>query len=359
MDYQKLLTEEQISNIYVAEGDIVSFFNSEGKLCTKNHEGIVTVLENSGKEGEDGITPHIGSNGNWFIGEEDTGVKAKGEDGKNGENGADGERGEDGIDGEDGITPHIGSNGNWFVGDEDTGVPARGEKGADGKNGTNGTNGKDGIDGTDGEDGITPHIGDNGNWFIGDEDTGLNASGMSEALESVKIKIDEIVNDKIEISFSYFPVAIQTQKGNVYPIEKNTLIFNNNKWMIDIKAYLVYDNVSEFTPSWTVYCAGGYNPPIIAQFDNTGSFTHTMSEREYLYHKKDCALSELNLNINKNSNNSCICFNTGNEFIYTINISDDSDFYLGGGAPNFQDNSSYIVAVDNMTIIWSTVAKYE
>lgn len=28
-----------------------------------------------------------------------------------------------------------------------------------------------------GEDGITPHIGANGNWWIGDEDTGVNASG--------------------------------------------------------------------------------------------------------------------------------------------------------------------------------------
>lgn len=28
--------------------------------------------------GKDGITPHIGENGNWFIGDEDTGVKAQG-----------------------------------------------------------------------------------------------------------------------------------------------------------------------------------------------------------------------------------------------------------------------------------------
>ena len=34
-----------------------------------------------GKTGADGITPTIGANGNWFIGETDTGVKAEGEDG--------------------------------------------------------------------------------------------------------------------------------------------------------------------------------------------------------------------------------------------------------------------------------------
>lgn len=31
--------------------------------------------------GYDGITPHIGENGNWFLGDTDTGVKAKGVDG--------------------------------------------------------------------------------------------------------------------------------------------------------------------------------------------------------------------------------------------------------------------------------------
>lgn len=28
-----------------------------------------------------------------------------------------------------GITPHIGANGNWYIGDIDTGKPSRGEKG--------------------------------------------------------------------------------------------------------------------------------------------------------------------------------------------------------------------------------------
>lgn len=39
------------------------------------------------------------------------------------------------------------------------------------------TNGKDGRNGTDGNDGITPHIGTNGNWWIGDMDTGVSAQG--------------------------------------------------------------------------------------------------------------------------------------------------------------------------------------
>ena len=34
------------------------------------------------------------------------------------------------FDGKDGITPHIGDNGNWYLGDTDTGKPSRGETGA-------------------------------------------------------------------------------------------------------------------------------------------------------------------------------------------------------------------------------------
>ena len=64
---------------------------------------------------------------------------------------------------------------------------AAGEAGKDGINGindTNGTNGKDGIngvdgkDGSDGKDGNTPFIGENGNWWIGEIDTGVKAAGI-------------------------------------------------------------------------------------------------------------------------------------------------------------------------------------
>lgn len=40
-----------------------------------------------------------------------------------------GEPGANGQPGADGTTPHIGGNGNWFIGDTDTGVPAKGEGG--------------------------------------------------------------------------------------------------------------------------------------------------------------------------------------------------------------------------------------
>lgn len=85
------------------------------------------------KSGTDGETPYIGENGNWWIGETDTGVNAEGDDG------------------DDGDVPEIGENGNWWIGGLDTGITALGS------------------------DGKTPFIGENGNWWIGETDTGVLA----------------------------------------------------------------------------------------------------------------------------------------------------------------------------------------
>ena len=76
------------------------------------------LLASSGGAGADGKTPYIGENGNWWIGDTDTGVKAGGSDGSGGSDGT------DGSDGADGKTPYIGENGNWWIGDTDTGVKA-------------------------------------------------------------------------------------------------------------------------------------------------------------------------------------------------------------------------------------------
>lgn len=54
------------------------------------------------------------------------------------------------LKGANGITPYIGNNGNWYIGSNDTGKPSRGKTGANGANGTNGINGTNGRDGRDG-----------------------------------------------------------------------------------------------------------------------------------------------------------------------------------------------------------------
>ncbi len=197
------------------------------------------ALASCGKDGKDGNTPYIGDNGNWFIGEEDTGISATGP------------KGDKGLDGKPGSSTTIisinktGTSNNvdtYTITFSDnkttTFTVTNGSDGNDGKDftikkvektGTTGlidtytitfsndtttsftiTNGKDGeivtidniaktqtidlvdtytvtytdgnsfsftvTNGKDGEPGLTPHIGENGNWWIGDEDTNVPAS---------------------------------------------------------------------------------------------------------------------------------------------------------------------------------------
>lgn len=59
------------------------------------------------------------------------------------------------LRGTDGITPTIGDNGNWYLGATDTGKPSRGETGPQGTPGKDGANGKDGKPGENGSDGAS------------------------------------------------------------------------------------------------------------------------------------------------------------------------------------------------------------
>ena len=73
-----------------------------GKTTTISVDGasIATVEDGAdgapGSRGSDGITPTIGQNGNWFLGEEDTGKPSRGADGATGATGATGQKGADG-----------------------------------------------------------------------------------------------------------------------------------------------------------------------------------------------------------------------------------------------------------------------
>ena len=83
-------------------------------------------------------------------------AELKGADGAPGKDGADGKpgaAGADGAKGADGITPHIGDNGNWYFGSTDTGNPSRGATGAKGDVGATGPAGPVGPQGPAGAPG--------------------------------------------------------------------------------------------------------------------------------------------------------------------------------------------------------------
>ena len=190
------------------------FIGENGNWWIGETDTGIAAAGPKGDKGDDGDTPTIGENGNWWIGETDTGVKAAGEDGEDGAHGSIiyaggqpntegntnypftpawegsyyldqnnkvlygpidaggsagsislvGEDGEDStVPGPPGTTPTIGENGNWWIGDTDTGVKAAGEDGEDST--------------VPGPPGTTPTIGENGNWWIGAVDTGVKAAG--------------------------------------------------------------------------------------------------------------------------------------------------------------------------------------
>ena len=110
----------------------------------------------SGKGGANGKTPEIRVNENtlqWrYTGDEiwlnlyDLSV-LKGLDGKDGT---------DGATGKDGKTPFIGENGNWWIGETDTGVKAAGIDGEKGDKGDKGNKGDKGDKGDPGQNGGSP-----------------------------------------------------------------------------------------------------------------------------------------------------------------------------------------------------------
>ena len=176
-------------------------------------EAAITKAKQEAINAAKGHIPYIGTNGNWWIGDTDTGVDANGIKGDTGngiasittkkENGvttvtitftdpekepvaftiSDGETGATGVDGV-GVAKveKTASNGNVDTytitltnGKTYTFTVTNGKDGADGKEGADGKDGTDGKDGENGKDGLTPFIGENGNWWIGDTDTGVKA----------------------------------------------------------------------------------------------------------------------------------------------------------------------------------------
>lgn len=72
-----------------------------------------------------------------------------------------------------------------------------GPTGETGPQGPPGPAGGPGPQGQPGTDGITPHIGDNGNWWVGDTDTGVSASGGSVTMEQVNAAIQAAIQSAV------------------------------------------------------------------------------------------------------------------------------------------------------------------
>lgn len=137
-----------------------------------------------GVDGKDGITPHIGENNHWFIGDSDTGVSATGPQGPEGPQGIQGEKGEKGDQGEigpEGPKGDIGPQGEQGPKGDKGDTGPQGPKGDTGEPGTNGIDGKDGKDGTNGKDGVSPTVSSE-QVFGGTEVTFTYGTGQTETI---------------------------------------------------------------------------------------------------------------------------------------------------------------------------------
>lgn len=94
-------------------------------------------------KGENGETPYIGTNGNWYVGNTDTGKPARGETGETGAKGDKGDTGAKGDPGDKGDKGDVGAKGEQGIQGE------QGEKGDKGDRGEQGSPGHTPVRGTD------------------------------------------------------------------------------------------------------------------------------------------------------------------------------------------------------------------
>lgn len=134
-----------------------SLGSTEGAVITKDDISVTEETSPSASAGEDlprGKSAYEIAKENGFNGTETEWLASL--------KGATGAPGADGKDGTDGKTPYVGDNGNWYIGADDTGKPSRGAKGDKGEKGDKGDTGAQGIQGEQGIQGVQGEKGDKG-----------------------------------------------------------------------------------------------------------------------------------------------------------------------------------------------------
>lgn len=202
-------------------------------------------------DGADGVTPQLRINPDtnfWEVSYDEGAtwvsmeVNATGVAGKDGVDGKDGKDGKDGIDGKDGVN---------------------GKDGINGTNGKDGASGKDGVDGnngTNGTNGVTPTVGEDGYWYIGEENTGIYAG----TTETVKVTFRGLGNDN----------TVTVTKGSLvnYYVPTN-LAADFVNWYADEDCTVAFDFNTPITADTTIYSKWEYN----AQFKTVAELTDSVS----------------------------------------------------------------------------------
>lgn len=142
------LTTEAKENLVAAINEAAASGGGAGSMDLRVADDYIQYSNDGGKTWENliAVADLKGADG------------AKGDKGDTGAPGQQGPQGEPGVKGADGVTPTIGENGDWYIGDTDTGKPSRGEKGEKGEPGSDGAAGAPGVPGAAGQNGHSPVV---------------------------------------------------------------------------------------------------------------------------------------------------------------------------------------------------------
>ena len=152
----------------------------------------------------------------------------------------DGERGENGTDGTDGLTPTIGQNGNWYLGDTDTGKPSRGEKGDKGDTGNDGINGQDGY---------TPQKGID--YFTSEDIESLNIPDKTSQLQNDSGFLTNLTNNLVNYT-------LKTNTGSLIDLEINQTTYVVTLKLKDVDGNIISTDTIDL-PLENVVVSGRYD----------------------------------------------------------------------------------------------------
>lgn len=195
------------------------------------HTDSFTVLDGKdGQKGIDGISPTV-SITPTTDGQHIVITDAQGDHSFDLTNGEIGPQGPSGEPGKDGITPHIGENNHWYIGEDDTGVSATGPQGP------KGDTGEPGKDGTDGKDGISPIVST-------EQITGGNR--VTFTYDNGKTESIDVMNGRDGAGASYtFDSTTLSGNGNTEPFGVDTNYFATKTW-VDQQGFLKNTDLTDY-----------------------------------------------------------------------------------------------------------------
>lgn len=111
------------------------------------------------------------------------------------------------------------------------------------------------LKGAAGTDGTTPHIGDNGNWYIGETDTGVSAGGASYIF-----KVEVVTGpdpDGLSADKTFAEIRSAYASGSMVVVRQSTVLYYLT-YMSDVKAEFTY---TDETYCYVLSCAN-YGAPL-------------------------------------------------------------------------------------------------